>query len=364
MKYIRSTTCYLTDDTTFQTIFRNQVWHDQTLLSSYYCELIGPSSVIAFLATNFFSTAGLRPSSPAQAQNDSYKLAIGWAAVNSIASVWAYFLIENKEEPRDKNTDGGSEADNNDEDDDHKEKPAFDQHGNHLDDSDSAMRDELSDRVEPYLPSEKAKKASVASTHVTFKGYHDEIEDDTFKERASIDSLPEQCPEDEFRASRNGSAASSVHSAHSDYNDETYERGTNGDQELLDHGEKIQLRGRRFLLLTSLSGGAVSLLVTSLCFLIPPDSPARLPMIAIFIMVFTVFYSIGAGAVAFLYCAEVFPNEGRGMFCFRSKISSEENFISTLLHPQTSCKCLLTHLSRNWDVLVHVLELLWYLSTT
>ena len=84
------------------------------------------------------------------------------------------------------------------------------------------------------------------------------------------------------------------------------------EKELYDFKASRQLRGRRFLLLISFFGGAVTLLINSLCFNIQSDSPARLPLIALFIMVFTLFYSVGAGAIPFLYCAEVFPNEGRG----------------------------------------------------
>lgn len=42
-------------------------------------------------------------------------------------------------------------------------------------------------------------------------------------------------------------------------------------------------------------------------------NPAKLPVIVFFIIIFTLFYSPGAGCVPFLYSAEVWPNEGRGM---------------------------------------------------
>ena len=75
--------------------------------------------------------------------------------------------------------------------------------------------------------------------------------------------------------------------------------------------QRIQLRGRRFLLLTSLAAGVITLLLTATMFRLPPENEARKPMIIIFIMLFTAFYSPGAGAIPFLYCAEIFPNEGR-----------------------------------------------------
>ena len=75
--------------------------------------------------------------------------------------------------------------------------------------------------------------------------------------------------------------------------------------------QRVQLRGRRFLLLTSLGAGVVTLLLTAIMFTLGEENNARKPMIIIFIMVFTAFYSPGAGAIPFLYCAEIFPNEGR-----------------------------------------------------
>lgn len=64
----------------------------------------------------------------------------------------------------------------------------------------------------------------------------------------------------------------------------------------------VKVYGRRSLLLISLFGGMVSLFVTSLCFQIDDRNPARLPVIAFMIMVFTFFYSFGCGAIPFLYC--------------------------------------------------------------
>jgi hypothetical protein len=71
--------------------------------------------------------------------------------------------------------------------------------------------------------------------------------------------------------------------------------------------------GRRSLLLISLAGGAVMLLILALLLLLSADNSAKLPLVVIFIILFTFFYSPGAGAVPFLYSAEIWPNEGRGM---------------------------------------------------
>ena len=93
----------------------------------------------------------------------------------------------------------------------------------------------------------------------------------------------------------------SVHSSISSFHEEDYQ----------DYTEPTQLRGRRFLLLTSLGAGVITLALTSAMFHIPDGNPARLPMIILFIMIFTAFYSPGAGAIPFLYSAEIWPNEGR-----------------------------------------------------
>jgi MFS family permease len=49
------------------------------------------------------------------------------------------------------------------------------------------------------------------------------------------------------------------------------------------------------------------MLAAGFCFWIPSHSKARLGMIAIFIYIFDIFYSPGAGPVPFTYSAEVFP---------------------------------------------------------
>ncbi|WVQ81201.1 hypothetical protein IAT38_003323 [Cryptococcus sp. DSM 104549] len=65
--------------------------------------------------------------------------------------------------------------------------------------------------------------------------------------------------------------------------------------------------GRRNLLLSTFPNMAWTLLVTGLCFLINKESKARVPLIAVFIYIFAMFYSVGEGPVPFAYSAEVFP---------------------------------------------------------
>ena len=111
-------------------------------------------------------------------------------------------------------------------------------------------------------------------------------------EHSQQPTKPEQSVLDDHR-----SVASSISSFH----DEDYQ----------DYTEPTQLRGRRFLLLTSLGAGVITLALTSAMFHIPDGNPARLPLIILFIMIFTAVYSPGAGAIPFLYSAEIWPNEGR-----------------------------------------------------
>lgn len=84
--------------------------------------------------------------------------------------------------------------------------------------------------------------------------------------------------------------------------------------------KKIQpppwMRGRRSLLLLSLAGGTVTLFILAFLLGLKSDNSAKLPLVMIFIVLFTFFYSPGAGAVPFVYSAEVWPNEGRGMCCY------------------------------------------------
>ena len=74
------------------------------------------------------------------------------------------------------------------------------------------------------------------------------------------------------------------------------------------------LYGRRRLLLQSLAGGTVMLFVLTFLLRLPPTNPHKLGAVTAFIFLFTLCYSPGAGAVPFLYSAEIWPNEGRGIF--------------------------------------------------
>ncbi|KAJ7291226.1 sugar transporter [Mycena rebaudengoi] len=75
----------------------------------------------------------------------------------------------------------------------------------------------------------------------------------------------------------------------------------------------IDTFGRRNLLLSTFPNMAWSLLAAGLCFLIDDSSPARIPLIALFIFIFAAFYSPGEGPVPFTYSAEVFPITHREM---------------------------------------------------
>lgn len=63
------------------------------------------------------------------------------------------------------------------------------------------------------------------------------------------------------------------------------------DDKFPEYKEAPKFRGRRFLLLMSFAAGVVTLFLTSMMFNIPNDSSARLPMITLFILVSTAFYS-------------------------------------------------------------------------
>ena len=66
------------------------------------------SSIYAFLATQFYSTAGPARSSEneslaqrQQDETDSFKFAIGFGVANMVFSTVAYFFVENKDPPAD-----------------------------------------------------------------------------------------------------------------------------------------------------------------------------------------------------------------------------------------------------------------------
>ena len=72
--------------------------------------------------------------------------------------------------------------------------------------------------------------------------------------------------------------------------------------------------GRRALLISSLGFGALTLFILTFLLRLNASHDAKLPLVMVFIILWTFFYSPGAGAVPFLYSAEVWPNEGRGRF--------------------------------------------------
>ncbi|KAK0214353.1 hypothetical protein IW262DRAFT_1450103 [Armillaria fumosa] len=76
----------------------------------------------------------------------------------------------------------------------------------------------------------------------------------------------------------------------------------------------IDTFGRRNLLLFTFPNMAWSLLATGFSFkFISKESSARVPLTALFIAIFTVFYSPGEGPVPYTYSAEVFPLTHREM---------------------------------------------------
>ncbi|KAL8734976.1 MAG: hypothetical protein Q9181_002985 [Wetmoreana brouardii] len=207
-------------------------------------------NTFAFLATQFYSTAG-----PAAYQNetDSFKFSIGFGAANMLFSIIAYFLVENKDPKTD---------------------------------------DTESIREKSSGPSSKVE-AEVLQR------------EDISKLQAAQVQKPEDfepCPNSPDIADQRSSSSSD--SSISAINEGNY----------YDTGSGHWFRGRRFLLLTSLGSGVFTSLLTSTMFNLQDGNPARLPMIIFFIIVFTAFYSPGAGAIPFLYSAEVWPDEGRDGF--------------------------------------------------
>lgn len=74
----------------------------------------------------------------------------------------------------------------------------------------------------------------------------------------------------------------------------------------------IDTFGRRALLLVTFPNMAWTLLATAFCFKIPTDNPAHLPVLAVFVYLYSAFYSPGEGPVPFTYSAEAFPLFHRG----------------------------------------------------
>ena len=243
-------------------------------------------NIIALLATTFFTTGELRVSTPSESQIDSYKLAIGFGAANTIFSMIAYFLVENKEEQGTETEIGTDPGDDRSEADNLSQEglPGID--GGQIDSSNGNDRLPPSRIVTPH-------RLSAIDAHVRF-----EQDDKSSSEVADAKSIKPSSQHLEY--SNTPSETSSIASV-PDSHDSQSENDTLYEFE----SSSKQLRGRRFLLLVSLGGGMFTLLITSLCFNIHQSSPARLPLIALFTYVFTLFYSVGAGAIPFLYCAEV-----------------------------------------------------------
>ena len=243
-------------------------------------------NIIALLATTFFSTGALRKSSPTEARNESYKLAVGFGAANTVFSMIAYFFVENKEEQStvtEISTDPGddrSEADNPSQ----ESLPRI--YGSHL------HLPNGNEKIPPFGTA-TPKRLSAIDARVRFQN------DQTISSE-NVDTKSVQAASKHLEHSNAPSETCSI-AAVSDNNYSQSENDTLYDFK----SSSTQMRGRRFLLLLSLAGGMVTLLITSLCFNIHESSPARLPLIALFTYVFTLFYSPGAGAIPFLYCAEV-----------------------------------------------------------
>ncbi|KAL3418234.1 sugar transporter [Phlyctema vagabunda] len=75
----------------------------------------------------------------------------------------------------------------------------------------------------------------------------------------------------------------------------------------------IDTFGRRTLLISTFPHMCWTLLATGMSFYIPETSDAYLGMISLFIFIFVAIYSLGEGAAAFAYSAEVFPLSHREM---------------------------------------------------
>ncbi|KAF2405347.1 hypothetical protein EJ06DRAFT_552751 [Trichodelitschia bisporula] len=69
--------------------------------------------------------------------------------------------------------------------------------------------------------------------------------------------------------------------------------------------------GRRALLLLSMGLGTVMLLILTGLLTMNQSNGAKLPVVMVFVILFTLVYSPGAGCVPFIYSSEIWPNEGR-----------------------------------------------------
>ena len=191
-----------------QTALRNQVSASYHLQATF----LTLHSILAFLASAFFSTAGLSKNASSSANNNnSLALAIGFGAANAVFSAIAYFLIEPLE-----------------------------------------VEDPLAALEQAEEQGEDGGVEGEGATHTSPKKF----------------KLP------------------------------------------------ARLHGRRALLLLSLSSGTVVLFILTFLLRLKETNSAKLPFVLLFIILFTLCYSPGAGCVPFIYSSEVWPNEGRDMSYF------------------------------------------------
>jgi len=73
----------------------------------------------------------------------------------------------------------------------------------------------------------------------------------------------------------------------------------------------IDTFGRRSLLLATFPVMALFVLAAGMATFYPTVGPAKTGLVAIFIYLFTIAYSVGEGPVCFMYSAEIFPNVQR-----------------------------------------------------
>jgi hypothetical protein len=207
--------------------------------------MLNLTSILAFLASVFFSAANLR--NPDRGNPDGYdslRLTIGFGVANALFSILAYFLIE----------------------------PLPVEYSLDKDEEFQGIMANI-----PPLPAEPDNE--------------DEDED-----------TPEPGPEFEAQPEAEAQPALEAGSDDMKYKEKKRELPR-------------WLLGRRSLLLISLAGGTLMLFILTFLLDIHEDNPAKLPFVLIFVILFTLFYSPGAGCVPFIYSSEVWPNEGRGTSC-------------------------------------------------
>ncbi|KAL8869867.1 MAG: hypothetical protein Q9174_003946 [Haloplaca sp. 1 TL-2023] len=258
--------------------------------AGWYCRLANASDYDNVLCSNIFgphTTDSFEEVCNNQSDNEakSFKFAIGFGFANMVFSCLAYFLVENQE-PEDAVT---------------RIVQAFRE-------ASSAIKYFFTGNLDPKA-TQDAKAGSKDCTQGTSNKASElvtlSVEPHSNTTQGSSDCIQtvteaEATPQ-ESHGSRNQARASITGSTHSVT--EQYET-------FPEYGDAPRFRGRRFLLLTSLAGGSITLLLTSMMFYIN-DSGVRERMITLFIFLFTAINAPGAGVIPFLYCAEIFPNEGR-----------------------------------------------------